>query len=564
MSRRLSRLEAAVSRSPLFARVGRALHVAQFCNDHQLSAGDGLAHVGEAERRHAAARCTRRECLTTLARTGAAAATAAFSAPHLAVARMPPQPSLDVAIVGAGLAGLTCADALARRGVVPTVYEAAERAGGRCWSLRGVFAGQVAERGGEFIDNLHKTLLGYASAFGLAVEDVNKEPGDVVYYFAGRHIPESAVVDEFRDFVAVMREDLRRLSKEVTAFSHTEFDAALDHTSLAAYLDGDNGAHVAAGPVARAAIEAAYLAEFGLELADQSCLNFLHFIHADRRSKFTPFGVFSDERYHVIDGNDRIVEGLVRSLRRPVQHGMRLCAVRRSSTGAIELTFETVGGSVTRTHDVVVLTLPFSVLRTVALHSNLLLSAEKRDAINLLGYGTNAKMMVGFVDRPWEAAGGNGSSYSDLANHQTTWQTNPARATPARAVLTDYSSGNRGASLDPGAVPAAVDAFLVDLDRVFPGALGAEARRADGSVIAHLEHWPSNPLTRGSYTCYQPGQFTTIAGLEGVPAGNLFFAGEHTNSFYDFQGFMEGAAISGVDAAAAILRAARVSNRAIG
>ena len=76
----------------------------------------------------------------------------------------------------------------------------------------------------------------------------------------------------------------------------------------------------------------------------------------------------------------------------------------------------------------------------------------------------------------------------------------------------------------------------------------------NGNVLAHLEHWPSNPLTRGSYTCYTPGQFTTIAGHEGQPVGNLFFAGEHANSFYEWQGFMEGAALSGVDAAAAILQ----------
>jgi monoamine oxidase len=37
------------------------------------------------------------------------------------------------------------------------------------------------------------------------------------------------------------------------------------------------------------------------------------------------------------------------------------------------------------------------------------------------------------------------------------------------------------------------------------------------------------------------------------PAGNLFFAGEHTDSFHNFQGFMEGAASSGERAAGLIL-----------
>ena len=48
-----------------------------------------------------------------------------------------------------------------------------------------------------------------------------------------------------------------------------------------------------------------------------------------------------------------------------------------------------------------------------------------------------------------------------------------------------------------------------------------------------------------------------MAGLEGVPAGNLFFAGEHTNSFYEWQGFMEGAALSGIAVAKSILATAK-------
>ena len=52
-------------------------------------------------------------------------------------------------------------------------------------------------------------------------------------------------------------------------------------------------------------------------------------------------------------------------------------------------------------------------------------------------------------------------------------------------------------------------------------------------------------------------QFTTIAGWESAPVGNLLFAGEHTNSFYEWQGFMEGALLSGIDAAAQILKPKR-------
>jgi monoamine oxidase len=97
--------------------------------------------------------------------------------------------------------------------------------------------------------------------------------------------------------------------------------------------------------------------------------------------------------------------------------------------------------------------------------------------------------------------------------------------------------------------------FLGDLNKVYPGAREAATRDARGNVLAHLEHWASNPLTKGSYTCNHPGYFTTIADNEQKPVGNLFFAGEHTSSFYESQGFMEGAAESGLRAAAEVLRA---------
>jgi monoamine oxidase len=492
--------------------------------------------------RHSTARSiTRRQFIVG---TGAAAST--LGTPGVFASRAQ---NLDVGIVGAGLAGLVCAEQLTRKGVIPSVYDAADRVGGRCFSLRGFFPGQVAERGGEFIDNPHKTLLGYARSFGLAREDVNKFPGEVTYFFGGQHVAESAVVEEFRAFVPAVRQDLKASSGSPTADTHNDADVALDNTPLTDYLLSRG-----ASPLLRAVIEEAYLAEYGLEPHQQSALNFLLFIHADRRSKFTPFGISSDERYHLVDGNDGLTEGLAGSLARPVELGVRLVKVRRRADGRLELTFATAGATVTRAHDAVVLTLPFSVLRGVELDATLGLPTWKRDAIDRLGYGTNAKMMIGFATRPWETRGSNGSSYSDLLNHQTTWETNPARAATGRAVLTDYSGGARGAGLSPLQVQQEATRFLIDLNLVYPGALDAATVAAGGNYLAHLEHWPSNPLTLGSYTCYKPGQFTTIAGNEGKAVGNLFFAGEHANSFYEWQGFMEGAALSGIDAANALRR----------
>ena len=69
-------------------------------------------------------------------------------------------------------------------------------------------------------------------------------------------------------------------------------------------------------------------------------------------------------------------------------------------------------------------------------------------------------------------------------------------------------------------------------------------------------HWPTYPHTRASYTCYRPGQWTTLAGAEFDPVGNMYFAGEHCS--LEFQGFMNGAAETGRAAAKLITRKAGV------
>jgi monoamine oxidase len=504
-----------------------------------MSSAEAVERAREQER----AAFSRRKFLGGAAAASALALTSrrAFGAPN--------KPNPDVGIVGAGLAGLQCAYTLGTYGVNATVYEASSRVGGRQKTLRGFFPGQVAELGGEFIDTGHKAMLGWVNKLNLTREDVTRTTtGEIAYYFDGQHVPEATVVDEYRAFVAAMRPDLQAGTGVPTADYHNAADIALDNTTLSDYLTSRG-----AGRLARKAIEEAYVAEYGRECSEQSCLNFLLFIHADKRSKFSPFGVWSDERFHVVEGNDRIATGIANLLPKQPELGMTLVRVAKTSGGRIELTFKKGNTTVVRTHERVVLATPFTVLRTVELDASLQLPPWKQYAIDNLGYGDNAKMMVGFKGPYWLDLGSNGGSYSDLANHQTTWETNPSLATSARAILTDYSGGVRGKNLSSN-VQVEAAKFLADLEKVYPGA-AANVVKQGNSVLAHLEHWPSNPLTRGSYTCYLPGQFTSLGENEGKPVGNLHFAGEHANSFYVWQGFMEGALLSGVDTANQILGA---------
>src|SRR5262249_56833192 len=144
-----------MARSAAFQRLARTIRIARFCDRHGLATGEGLERAAlEAEAR----RASRREFLAGAAKLGMAGAIGAVAGrPGWALAASR-TPSGDVAIIGAGLAGLACGDELRRHGVLATIYEASDRSGGRCFSLGGAFPGpvnfpgQVVERGGEFID----------------------------------------------------------------------------------------------------------------------------------------------------------------------------------------------------------------------------------------------------------------------------------------------------------------------------------------------------------------------------------------------------------------------------
>jgi monoamine oxidase len=129
----------------------------------------------------------------------------------------------------------------------------------------------------------------------------------------------------------------------------------------------------------------------------------------------------------------------------------------------------------------------------------------------------------------------------------------------AAGGLTLYSGGKLAHDIGVGTAEEAATRLMPGVERAYPGA----TRERNGKVSRF--HWPTFPWTKGSYSCYKPGQWTTIAGSEGLPVGNLFFAGEHCS--YDFQGYMNGAAQSGADTARAVMskvsgtKAARLYSR---
>src|SRR5687767_13132588 len=101
-----------MSRSTLFAKLARSIRIARFCDERGLSTDDGLAEVEKLERRAYAQKLQRRELLKAAGSVALAGAAVSALAPLRGFAAPPVKATYSVGIIGAGLAGLACADTL--------------------------------------------------------------------------------------------------------------------------------------------------------------------------------------------------------------------------------------------------------------------------------------------------------------------------------------------------------------------------------------------------------------------------------------------------------------------
>ncbi|MDI3282705.1 NAD(P)/FAD-dependent oxidoreductase [Polyangium sp. 15x6] len=449
-------------------------------------------------------------------------------------ANPPTEGEPTIAIVGGGIAGLHCAYRLKKLGVSATVYEASKRIGGRMYTDRMTFPdGQHCELGGELIDTGHQTMHDLAAELGIDLLDYKNDDQSLehlVAHIGGAKLTEAEILMGFEPIATKIDEALATLTDQEDLFVYynkPNGGEALDKLSLSAWLDQIG----ASGPV-RTLLEVAYNIEYGLEPDVTNVLNMMFLISTDT-SSFQVFGD-SDELFHTKDGNDTFPTRLAEDLDpAQIELDATLVSLKEAADGRYVLTFSREAGTFEVTADHVVLALPFTKLREVSIE--VALPDVKKRAIDELGYGTNAKLMVGFSSKPWRDAGSNGETFSDLP-YQSTWET--SRLQPgASGILTNFTGGDRGVAIGMGTPEERAAEFLDQFEQVFPG---TKATHNDKVVRFH---WPTHPFTKGSYSAYKVGQYTTITGSESERVKNLHFAGEHTS--LDAQGYMEGGALSG-------------------
>jgi monoamine oxidase len=453
-----------------------------------------------------------------------------------------------IVIVGAGLAGVTCAYRLKQAGYLAQVHDAADRVGGRCWTIRGAFAdGQIAEHGGELIDQGHTAIRQLAQELGLKLDNLlqaEQNGAEPTYYFDGANYPFAQATADLKAVWQKIHSDASAASYPTTYDSFTQRGFELDDMSIVDWIEESvpGGMRSKLGQL----LDVAYNIEYGAESSEQSSLNLLYLLAYAGPGQLRIFGK-SNEKYHVRGGNDQIPVRLAAALAGQVTLGSELTAIRLRSDGAYSLSFRSGGSTKTVVADRVVLALPFAVLRASVDYTQAGFKALKRIAIAEQGMGTNSKLHVQFRTRHWESLRSSGETYADTG-YQSTWDVTRTQAGRS-GILVDYTGGLIGAGFGSGTAASRAKEFLSQIEPVLPGI------SAQWNGRATRDFWTADPWTRGSYSYWKVGQYTRFAGVEREVEGACHFCGEHTS--IDFQGYLNGAVETGERAAGEVIAALR-------
>jgi monoamine oxidase len=540
-----------MAKSRILSAIQRIARDYRIAEQHNVSVATVAEWREDAAQKRRESGVSRRQLLG-----GAVAAAGVLALPGRARAARQP----TIAIVGGGIAGLSCALQLADQGLAATVYEANSRIGGRMHTNFDYFnEGQTAEWCGELIDTNHQTIRSLAKRFGLDVVDIKQaEPNgsEDTFYFFGQYYPRSQANTDFQAVHHEVTDAIQAAGASTTYATSTPAGRDIDNTTLYDWIEE----HVPGGhdsPMG-AMLDVAYTEELAVSTTVQSALNMIYLLGFNPTpGNFEMFGI-SDERFHIAGGNQQLPNSIASYLGvgTTVKTGWSMTAIARNPDGRFTLSFDVGPSAKTVVADYVVMCIPFSILRDLN-YKKAGFDALKNTTIQTLGAGKSGKLQLQFGSRFWNQSGpwpgvSNGNSYSDTG-YQNSWDVTRAQA-GVSGIMVDYTGGPVSAAMVTK-LPYAVagergvltdaQTFLGRLEPVFPGA----TRLWNGKVASSLPHL--DPFLKLSYSHWEVGQYQTIAGYEAVRQGNCLFAGEHTS--LDFQGFMEGGAFSGQRAANEIL-----------
>ena len=416
----------------------------------------------------------------------------------------------EVMVIGAGIAGLAAARALADAGISVIVLEARKRIGGRIWSAS--FGDSIIELGASWIHGVRgNPVTRLAQEAGL--RPLPTDYDDLwLYDQRGRVVPDRKVEDSYREFVRVMdgirayrrqREQERRpdisLARALDLTVKSPAEAFHPSPGLAYWL--------------RWEVEQ----DYGADLADLSLYRY------DREKAFSGPDAILPEGY------SRIPDYLARGL--DIRTGRPVSQVQYDASG-VEVIARDESYRATRA----LITLPLGVLKRGSVRFVPALPPEKLRAIRRLGMGLLNKTYLRFPRIFWPESREFLGRLSKGAGYWSSWM-NMAAYTGV-PILLGFHAGEQARRIEAMAGDAVVDSAMKALRATF----GAPIPDPEAAFVTHCSQ---DSYAQGAYS--YPAVGATSAHYDTLAApvqDRLFFAGEATDANYPAT--VHGAYLSGL------------------
>ncbi|WP_433621674.1 flavin monoamine oxidase family protein [Nocardia sp. CA-120079] len=442
--------------------------------------------------------------------------------------------TVDIAVIGAGLAGLTAARQLRRAGFDALVVEARDRVGGRTLN-HPIGDGKIVEVGGQWVGPGQDRVLAL-------IDDLRLETFPT--YTTGRHlfehrgklrryrgrIPLIASAALLDAYIGLQRLD--RMSRVVPADApwSTARAKQWDTETVASWMRRNLHSEIA-----RRAITMVCKAVWAADPADVSLLHLLAYLNAGGGVDSMIETDGGAQQTRIVGGSQRISMTLAEQLG---DHVLLNTPVRK-----IE---QSQGSVVVHGDDTRILARRVIVAMSPALAGRLVYSpalpADRDQLTQRMPNGSVIKTMAVYDTPFWRADGLSGQVTAATGPVKVTFDNSPPDGHPG--VLLAFLEGGDARRLGRFPVEERRDIVISSLTRFFGPAAA--------TPIDYIEKdWSADEWTRGCYGAFMPpNTWTEYGPALRAPIGRIHWAGAETATVW--MGYMDGAIRSGERAAAEI------------
>lgn len=438
----------------------------------------------------------------------------------------------DVAVVGAGLAGLSAATSIRAAGRSVIVLEARHRVGGRNFDHR-LAPGKVAELGGEWAGPGQTEVLGLAKELGVDTFPTYSQ-GKSVYYSNGRlqtysgDIPPASPASLVELEAAIL--EFNRMASSVPADTPWTAPSAgvWDQETCATWIE--QNLHTSE---ARNLAELAIRGVYGEEAKQISLLDLLQAISGVGGDFNTLIGSAQSIRF--VGGPQQLSEKLAHRLGQAVHLGVAVRAIELGPPVSVHWRRESV-----RARRVIV-TIPKTLAGRITFTPPL--SPGLDQLLQRQPNGSVVKVNAIYTRPFWRAKGLNGAATSEVGPIRITYDNSPPDGRPG--ILVGFMEGDDSRRFYGVSPARRRRAALACFARYF----GDQALHPIGYVDMA---WAQEEFTRGAYGSFNPpGVLTALHDPITEPVGPLHYASSDASP--QWPGYMDGAIRSGRRAATQVL-----------